>query len=75
MGLHNCGHVHASFLLKIVNVLSGILPQHSFVLQELDEIMRWRRIVLRQIEMLRESVKWLRLLQEEIYRKDAFRPG
>ncbi len=31
--------------------------------------------MLRQIEMLRESVKWLRLLQEEIYSKDAFRLG
>lgn len=73
MGLHNRRHIHSSFLLKIVNVLSGILPQHSFILQKLDKVMCWSRVVLRQIEMLRKPVKWFRLFKEEIYSKDAFR--
>lgn len=46
VGLNHILHVHASFLLEVVDVLGEVLPQETLVLEQLSEIVRGSRIVL-----------------------------
>ena len=66
MSLQDVLHVYACLLLKIVDVLCHILPHNAFVLQQLCEVMGWRRLKLGQVEVLCELVKRLWLVQEVI---------
>lgn len=62
--LNNEWHVHSCFLLQVVDVLSQVLHQNAFILQQLYEEVSWSRVVVCRIEflMLRELVKGPRIV-------------
>ena len=72
MALDHRAHVHPRLLLQIIDVLRHAAPQHALILKHFDEVMRWRRIVLSEVEVLGEAIEGLRFVHEVVKGKDGF---
>ena len=72
MALDNTFHVHASFLLQIVDVLRHHFPKQLLVLKHLQEVVSRGGIVSCDIKMLRKSVKGLWLIYKVAQIKQSF---
>lgn len=69
-------HVHTSLLFEVINILSQIELQNTFVLEELDEVVSGRGLKLLGIqELLGKLVEGFRRLIEEVQREDGLRSG
>ena len=64
MALDNSTHINASFLLKVVDVLSHVFPKHALILKHFDKVVSRRWIILRQVEVLGELVERLWVVNE-----------